>query len=86
MTDLITEEMMQKLLYLVPIVAFIIEELKQIPAVKKWGSWLRVLSMAVSFGLLWAVERPADLTAIVLPAVILSIAASGGYDLLKGKK
>jgi len=64
---------------MVPVVGAIIQILKRIEAIQKIKEWLPFFSIGIALGLgyLTQIEDP------VVASVIIGLAASGGYDLVK---
>lgn len=77
--DQSTVNLTPEMLAIVPVVAFLLQLLKRIPAVAKMKSWLPLVSVGTSIGLcyLLGVQDP------VTPAIVIGLTASGGYDLLR---
>jgi uncharacterized membrane protein len=72
---------------LLPILtAAILQFIKSFPPLAQYitgheKEWLPILSMAVGVGLAYAI----GVVSPILPGIMIGLAASGGYDLLKGK-
>jgi len=84
-------ELTPEMLFLVPIVAALIQVLKDKVLVIKYipdrisesvKGVLPYISIAFALGLLYYQQVPQPL----LPAIIVGLTACGGFDLLKGKK
>lgn len=69
-------------LALIPVVAAIIQAAKKIPRVQQINNWLPFISVGLALALGYAIKIPNP----ILPSIIIGLVASGGYDLLKGKK
>ena len=80
--DELTFELSPKMLMLVPVVAAIIQQIKAIKIIEPVKEWLPLAALGISLGLCYALKIPNP----ILPAIMIGLAASGGYDLVKGKK
>jgi len=83
-------ELTPAMLVLVPVVAALIQVLKEFLTIKQIPvdvgilikKLLPYISVGIAFGLLYYQKVPEPL----LPAIIIGLTAAGGYDLLKQKK
>ena len=75
----ITVQLTPEMLALVPVVAAIIQLIKRFDFVEKIKSYLPLISIGLGVGLSFATQMPDP----VIPGLIIGLAASGGYDLLK---
>jgi len=67
------------MLALVPVVAAILQVLKQVELMQKMKQWLPFCSIGIALGLGYLTKMPEP----ILPSVLIGLVASGGYDLLK---
>jgi len=67
------------MLLLIPIVAAIVQVIKQIKAIEVYKKWLPFLAIGIAYALAIATKMADP----VLPSVIIGLAASGGYDAVK---
>lgn len=79
MNEQITVTLTPLMLSIAPVVAAIIQILKQIPAIAKLTKWLPFGSIAVSYGACLLMNAPNPEVA----SIIIGLVASGGYDLFK---
>lgn len=83
-------ELTPSMIYLVAIVAALIQVLKKFLAIKQIPADVRIIikellpfvSILIAFGLLYF----KDLLEQLLPAIIIGLMAAGGFDMLKQKK
>jgi len=75
-------ELSPVMLAMIPVVAALLQMLKKIPYIVQYKEWLPMVSMVISFGLLYYQKVPEP----IIPAIIIGLTACGGFDLLKGKK
>lgn len=83
-------ELTPAMLVLVPVVAALIQVLKEFLTIKQiptefsiaMKKLLPYASIAIAFGIMYYQKVPEPL----IPAVMIGLTASGGYDLLKQKK
>ena len=71
-----------EMLALVPVVAAILQLVKGFDFVEKIKSYLPLVAMGLALGLAYATKMADP----IVPAVIIGLTASGGYDLLKAPK
>ena len=71
-----------EMLVLVPVVAALLQVLKNIEAIQAIKEWLPYVAVGIALGLgyLTKMENP------ILPSILIGLMASGGYDLVKGPK
>lgn len=71
-----------EMLALIPVVAALLQVLKNIKAVQNIKEWLPYVSVGLALGLgyLTKMENP------IIPSIVIGLMASGGYDLVKGPK
>ncbi len=77
--DELVIQLTPQMLLLIPIVAAIVQVVKQLKAIEKYTKWLPFVAIGVAYGLAMA-TNVAD---PILPSVIIGLAASGGYDAVK---
>ena len=75
----LTVNLTPEMLALVPVVAAILQLLKRVEAIEKVKEWLPFASIAIAYGVAYLTKMPEP----ILPAVIIGLVASGGYDLLR---
>ena len=75
-------EMTPAMLILVPVVAAIIQMVKNVPQVAKYREFLPLASLALGVGAAYLQNIPNPIVA----GVIIGLTAAGSYDVLKGKK
>lgn len=71
-----------QMLALVPVVAAILQMVKRVPQIEQIKGWLPFASLGIALGLCYitGVKEP------ILPAIVIGLVASGGYDVLKKPK
>ena len=68
-----------EMLVLVAVVGALLQVAKSLDAVKQVKQWLPFFSIGIALALAYLTKMPDP----VLPAIIIGLVASGGYDLLK---
>lgn len=76
----LTTTLTPEMLALVPIVAAILQVVKNIKAIEKLKDWFPFFSVAIAYGLCYY----SNVAEPVLPAILIGLTASGAYDLVKG--
>ena len=65
---------------LVPIVAVVLQVLKNMEFMQKITQWMPFVSIGVALGLGYLTKMPDP----IVPSVVIGLVASGAYDLVKG--
>ena len=79
MLDQLQIQLTPAMLVLVPVIGAVVQLLKAIPFVAQNSKWLPYVSIGVALGLGFLTKLPEP----IISSVILGLAASGSYDLVK---
>jgi hypothetical protein len=78
-------ELSKTMLALVPVVAWLIQQVKEIPALSFLKQWLSYISVVAGVGMACLVNWNFSPQETIIPGIIMGILATGGYEMMKTK-
>lgn len=78
----LTVELTPAMLALVPIVGVILQALKRVKVAQQFTDWFPFVGMLVAYGLIYVTT--AEVQNAPMAAILIGLASSKGYDLVKG--